>query len=456
MQKRGLILMVGATGSGKSTSLSSMLDFRNERKSGHILTLEDPVEFIFQNKKSIVNQREVGTDTKAFEVALKNALRQAPDVILIGEIRDKQTMGMGLAYAQSGHLAVATLHANNSYHAMNRVINFYPLENRPSLLLDMAAALQAGISQRPVRTQSGARVAAGEGLLNTRPIAGLIGKGEINEIKEAPGKRMSIPPEDGGCQQLLAARLSQAGFKCEAMKFGAVTNLWARRGTGHPVVCFAGHTDVVPTGPLGEWHSDPFVPTVRDGKLYGRGAADMKSSIAAFVVAAERFVAERPGHAGSIALLLTSDEEGPSVDGTARVVERLKDRNETIDYCIVGEPSSVDALGDTLKIGRRGSLSGKLVGRGIQGHVAYPQLVKNPIHLLAAALAELVRTQWDQGNERFPPTSFQVSNIHAGTGAGNVVPGTVEVDFNFRFSTESTDASLRSRVEAILRRHALD
>jgi len=245
--------------------------------------------------------------------------------------------------------------------------------------------------------------------------------------------RRSLTPEDGGCQALLAQRLERAGFRCEPMGFGEVQNLWARRGSAHPVVCFAGHTDVVPTGPLSEWHSDPFVPTIRDGRLYGRGAADMKSSIAAFVVAAERFIAERPNHGGSIALLLTSDEEGPSVDGTARVVERLKYRNETIDYCIVGEPSSVDALGDTLKIGRRGSLSGKLVVRGIQGHVAYPQLVKNPIHLLAAALAELVRTQWDQGNERFPPTSFQVSNIHAGTGAGNVVPGTVEVDFNFRF-----------------------
>jgi len=268
--------------------------------------------------------------------------------------------------------------------------------------------------------------------------------------------RRSLTPQDGGCQALLAPRLERAGFRCEPMPFGEVTNLWARRGSEHPVVCFAGHTDVVPTGPLSEWHSDPFVPTVRDGKLFGRGAADMKSSIAAFVVAAERFVAERPNHRGSIALLLTSDEEGPSIDGTARVVERLKQRGETIDYCIVGEPSSVDALGDTLKIGRRGSLSGKVVVRGLQGHVAYPELVKNPVHLLAPALAELVRTAWDRGNESFPPTSFQVSNIHAGTGAGNVVPGTVEVDFNFRFSTESTDASLRSRVEAILHKHALE
>jgi len=221
-------------------------------------------------------------------------------------------------------------------------------------------------------------------------------------------------------------------------------------------VCFAGHTDVVPTGPLGEWHSDPFVPTIRDGKLYGRGAADMKSSIAAFVVAAELFVRERPNHSGSIALLITSDEEGPAVDGTVRVVDKLKARKELIDYCIVGEPTSVDWLGDMLKNGRRGSLSGKLTVRGIQGHVAYPHLVKNPVHLLAPALAELAKTQWDKGNESFPPTSFQVSNIHAGTGAANVVPGSVEVDFNFRFSTESTDASLKKRVEDVLKKHALE
>jgi len=281
------------------------------------------------------------------------------------------------------------------------------------------------------------------------------GSGALELAKELIARR-SVTPEDGGCQELLAARLAKAGFRCEPMKFGEVANLWARRGAGHPVVCFAGHTDVVPTGPLTEWHSDPFVPTVRDGKLYGRGAADMKSSIAAFVIAAERFVAERPRHAGSITLLLTSDEEGPAVDGTVRVVERLKARNETIDYCIVGEPSSVDTLGDTLKNGRRGSLSAKLTVRGVQGHVAYPHLVKNPIHLLAPALAELARTQWDKGNENFPPTSFQVSNIHAGTGAGNVVPGSVEVDFNFRFSTESSDRSLKQRVEALLKNHALD
>jgi len=281
------------------------------------------------------------------------------------------------------------------------------------------------------------------------------GSGALALAKELIARR-SVTPEDGGCQELVAARLERAGFRCEPMKFGEVSNLWARRGSEHPVVCFAGHTDVVPTGPLKEWHSDPFVPTLRDGKLYGRGAADMKSSIAAFVVAAERFVAERPRHAGSIALLLTSDEEGPALDGTVRVVERLKERNERIDYCIVGEPSSVDRLGDTLKNGRRGSLSAKLIVRGVQGHVAYPHLVKNPIHLLAPALAELARTQWDKGNESFPPTSFQVSNIHAGTGAGNVVPASVEVDFNFRFSTESTEASLRRRVAALLTKHGLD
>src|SRR5688500_17269831 len=223
--------------------------------------------------------------------------------------------------------------------------------------------------------------------------------------------RKSVTPEDGGCQEVIAKRLARAGFKCEPMKFGDVSNLWARRGSEGPVVCFAGHTDVVPTGPLTEWHSDPFVPTIRDGKLYGRGAADMKSSIAAFVVAVEAFVKEKPHLAGSLALLLTSDEEGPAVDGTVRVVETLKARNERIDYCIVGEPTSVDWLGDMLKNGRRGSLSGKLTVKGIQGHVAYPHLAKNPVHLLAPALAELAKTQWDKGNESFPPTTWQISNI---------------------------------------------
>jgi len=284
------------------------------------------------------------------------------------------------------------------------------------------------------------------------------GEGEPSALQLAKEliARRSITPEDGGCQELLAARLARAGFRCEPMKFGEVTNLWARRGAARPLVCFAGHTDVVPTGPLSEWHSDPFVPTIRDGKLYGRGAADMKSSIAAFVIAAEAFVAERPQHSGSIALLLTSDEEGPALDGTLRVVEKLKSRNEMLDYCIVGEPTSVDTLGDTLKNGRRGSLSGKLVVRGIQGHVAYPQLSRNPIHELAPALAELAGTRWDKGNESFPATTWQVSNIHAGTGAANVIPGSVEVDFNFRFSTESSDSSLRQRVQSVLEKHRLD
>jgi succinyl-diaminopimelate desuccinylase len=279
---------------------------------------------------------------------------------------------------------------------------------------------------------------------------------EALELAQELIARRSITPEDGGCQQIIAQRLARAGFKCEPMRFGQVDNLWARRGAAHPVVCFAGHTDVVPTGPLSEWHSDPFVPTIRDGRLYGRGAADMKSSIAAFVVAVESFLGERPGHSGSIALLITSDEEGPSVDGTVKVVEELKRRNELIDYCIVGEPTSVDWLGDMLKNGRRGSLSGKLTVRGIQGHVAYPHLAKNPVHLLAPALAELARTEWDKGNESFPPTTWQVSNIHAGTGVGNVIPGSVEVDFNFRFSTENTDASLKKKVVQILDRYGLD
>lgn len=269
-------------------------------------------------------------------------------------------------------------------------------------------------------------------------------------------RRRSVTPEDGGCQKLIAERLSRIGFECEEIRCGDVINLWARRGRAKPLLCFAGHTDVVPTGPLEQWESDPFMPTIRDGKLYGRGAADMKSSIAAFLVATETFVAERPQHAGSMAFLITSDEEGPSVNGTVRVVERLKARGETIDYCIVGEPSSVNVLGDMIKNGRRGSFSGKLTVRGVQGHIAYPHLVKNPILLLAPALAELAVEKWDDGNEYFPPTSFQVSNVHAGTGATNVVPGSLELDFNFRYSSESTAESLRARVEEILRRHALD
>ena len=268
--------------------------------------------------------------------------------------------------------------------------------------------------------------------------------------------RKSVTPADAGCQALLGSRLGKAGFHCEDASVNGVTNLWARRGNGHPLLCFAGHTDVVPTGPLEQWHSDPFVPTVRDGKLYGRGAADMKSSIAAFVVAAEQFAAERPRHTGSIALLITSDEEGAALDGTVRVVEKLKQRSEAIDYCIVGEPSSAQTLGDTVRIGRRGSLSAKLTVHGVQGHVAYPEQVKNPIHLLAPALAELAAIEWDRGNDSFPPTSFQVSNLNAGTGAENVVPGSALMLCNFRFSTASTEASLRTRFEDVLRKHRLE
>jgi succinyl-diaminopimelate desuccinylase len=268
--------------------------------------------------------------------------------------------------------------------------------------------------------------------------------------------RKSVTPEDGGCQKVLAERLRRAGFECESVVCGEVTNLWARRGTARPLVCLAGHTDVVPPGPLAEWHSNPFVPTIRDGRLYGRGAADMKSSIAAFVLAVEAFVAERPQHSGSIALLITSDEEGPSVDGTARIVERMKSRGEAIDFCIVGEPTSVETLGDMIKNGRRGSLSGRLTLRGVQAHIAYPHLGRNPIHLLAPALAELTAVEWDRGNEHFQPTTWQVSNVHAGTGAGNVIPGALTLDFNFRFSTESSEQSLRSRLEGVLTRHGLD
>ena len=235
-----------------------------------------------------------------------------------------------------------------------------------------------------------------------------------------------------------------------------MVNLWIRHGDAKPLVVLAGHTDVVPPGPLEKWHSDPFEPTERDGKLFGRGAADMKTSVAAFVTAAERFVAAHPAHRGSIALLITSDEEGQSIDGTVRVVEELKRRGETIDYCIVGEPSSVEVFGDTIKNGRRGSLTGRLVVQGIQGHVAYPQRAKNPVHLVAPALAELAATAWDQGNAFFPPTTWQVSNMHAGTGAQNIIPGSVQVDFNFRFSTESTPESLQARVREILDRTALD
>jgi len=268
--------------------------------------------------------------------------------------------------------------------------------------------------------------------------------------------RPSVTPADHGCQQTLAQRLGAAGFECETLLFGDVANLWARRGNEGPLLVFAGHTDVVPPGPLERWDSDPFTPTVRDGRLYGRGAADMKSSIAAFVVAVEEFVASRPDHVGSIALLITADEEGPSVDGTAKVCDALSQRGVKLDYCIVGEPTSVNSLGDTVKNGRRGSLSGRLTVKGKQGHVAYPHLARNPIHLLSPALAELAASTWDEGNEYFPPTTFQCSNLHAGTGATNVVPGTAVLDFNFRFSTASTPASLKDRVIGVLDSHGLD
>ncbi len=268
--------------------------------------------------------------------------------------------------------------------------------------------------------------------------------------------RPSVTPFDGDCQRTLAGRLDPVGFTCESMVFGDVANLWARRGTARPLLVFAGHTDVVPTGPLDRWDSDPFVPTERDGMLYARGAADMKSSIAAFVVAVEEFVTAHPDHKGSIGLLITADEEGPSINGTVKVCDELKNRGEQLDYCIVGEPTSVSALGDTVKNGRRGSLSGKLTVKGKQGHVAYPHLARNPIHLLAPALLELTTQEWDAGNDYFPATTFQISNLHSGTGATNVVPGTAVVDFNFRFSTESTPESLKDRVQAILLEHHLD
>jgi succinyl-diaminopimelate desuccinylase len=268
--------------------------------------------------------------------------------------------------------------------------------------------------------------------------------------------RRSLTPDDAGCQEILQARLVPLGFRCETLISNGVTNLWARLGAQAPLVCFAGHTDVVPTGPLDAWHSGPFEPVVRDGYLYGRGAADMKSSLAAFITAIEGFLAATPQPRGSIALLITSDEEGPSIDGTVKVVERLAARGERIDYCVVGEPSSVDALGDMIKNGRRGTLSGTLVVKGVQGHIAYPHLARNPIHLAAPVIAELAQTTWDSGSEYFPATSWQCSNIHAGTGATNVIPGTLEVAFNFRHAPESTRESLVQRFEDIVRRHGVE
>jgi len=266
----------------------------------------------------------------------------------------------------------------------------------------------------------------------------------------------SITPEDSGCQDLLAQRLDPLGFSIERIRCGEVSNLWARRGRSAPLVCFAGHTDVVPTGPLDQWLSDPFVPTERDGMLYGRGAADMKTSIAAFVTAVEVFLDRHPDPRGSIALLITSDEEGVALEGTVRVVELLKARGEHIDYAIVGEPTSVDRLGDTIKNGRRGSLSARLRVKGVQGHVAYPHLARNPVHLAAPALAELGTVEWDRGNEYFPPTTWQISNINAGTGAANVIPGEMEVLCNFRFATASTPDELKRRMHATLDSHGLD
>jgi succinyl-diaminopimelate desuccinylase len=267
--------------------------------------------------------------------------------------------------------------------------------------------------------------------------------------------RRSVTPADEGCQDVMIGRLEALGFRIERLRYGNVDNFWARRGTDGPVFCFAGHTDVVPTGPLEEWKSDPFVPSVRDGFLFGRGAADMKSGLAAMVTATEAFVAAHPRHKGSIAFLITSDEEGPSVDGTKRVVETLAARHERIDWCIVGEPSSEQKIGDTIKVGRRGSFSGRLTVHGVQGHVAYPQLAENPVHTLAPALAELTSRVWDQGNEHFQPTTFQVSNLNAGTGAPNVIPGELKARFNLRYSPVQTQEGLKEIVEGILRKHGV-
>ncbi|MBE0510207.1 MAG: succinyl-diaminopimelate desuccinylase [Chromatiales bacterium] len=275
-------------------------------------------------------------------------------------------------------------------------------------------------------------------------------------LAQALLQRRSITPDDAGCQQQLGDRLAPLGFVSEPMRFGEVDNLWLRRGSEGPLFCFAGHTDVVPTGPEEKWQYPPFSATVADGMLHARGAADMKGSIAAFVTACQRFVAAHPDHRGSIALLITSDEEGPAVDGTVKVIETLQTRAERIDWCLVGEPTSTSRVGDVVKNGRRGSLNGLLRVRGIQGHVAYPHLARNPVHQAAAALAELAAIEWDQGNAHFPPTSFQIANIHAGTGATNVIPGELEVGINFRFSTEQTADGLIQQVETLLERHQLE
>ena len=278
----------------------------------------------------------------------------------------------------------------------------------------------------------------------------------VVKLAEALIARPSVTPEDAGCLELIAERLKPLGFSVERIDRNGTSNLWARRGTSAPLMVLAGHTDVVPTGDLAAWTSPPFEPTVRDGKLYGRGAADMKSSLAAFIVAVEQFIADNPNHPGSIAFLLTSDEEGPANDGTTIVVDALKARGETIQYAIVGEPTSVDRCGDMIKNGRRGSLSGNLTIQGVQGHVAYPHLARNPIHQFAPALAELSATVWDNGNAYFPPTTWQISNFNAGTGATNVIPGTLNLKFNFRFSTASTADGLKQQVEDLLQRHGLE
>ena len=267
--------------------------------------------------------------------------------------------------------------------------------------------------------------------------------------------KKSNTPLDAGCQDLMISRLEPLGFKVERMRFGDVDNFYARRGTTEPLLVFAGHTDVVPTGPVDKWHTPPFEPTIKDGMLYGRGAADMKTSCAAFITAIEDFITSHPDHNGSIGLLITSDEEGVAIDGTVKVVEALKARGELFDYCIVGEPTSNKVVGDMIKNGRRGSLSGKLLVKGVQGHIAYPHLVKNPIHMVAPAIKDMVDTVWDNGNEYFPPTSWQISNMNGGTGATNVVPGEVEILFNFRFSTASNEQNLKERVYAILDKHEL-
>jgi succinyl-diaminopimelate desuccinylase len=278
----------------------------------------------------------------------------------------------------------------------------------------------------------------------------------VLELTQDLMSRASVSPTDSGCQALMIQRLEAIGFEVENLRFGPVDNFWATRGASGPVFCFAGHTDVVPSGPVEDWRSDPFTPVIDNGLLYGRGAADMKSGLAAMITATEQFVAKHPDHAGTIAFLITSDEEGPSVDGTRRVVEVLRERGQAIDWCLVGEPSSETVLGDTIKIGRRGSLSGRLTVHGIQGHIAYPQFASNPVHALAPALAELAARSWDQGNEHFQPTTFQVSNISAGTGAPNVIPGELKARFNLRFSTVQTVESLKATVEGILAKHKVN